>query len=213
MKTFKQLLDERCWPGYKPVPGKKAYTPGSCVKEETQGDAGGADNPVFTKPKMMKVKKEEVEALEEKGPGLWANIRAKKARGERMRKPGEEGAPTEAQLKSARNEEYEQDDGALTEDQLEQMREAAAWERAEGKNPEGGLNRKGIESYRRENPGSKLSMAVTTKPSKLKPGSKAANRRKSFCARMGGMKKRLTSAKTARDPDSRINKALRKWNC
>ena len=56
-------------------------------------------------------------------------------------------------------------------------------------------------------------MAVTTKPSKLKPGSKAANRRKSFCARMGGMKKRLTSSETARDPDSRINKALRKWNC
>ena len=91
--------------------------------------------------------------------------------------------------------------------------EVAAWQRKEGKNPEGGLNRKGIESYRAENPGSKLSMAVTTKPSKLKPGSKAANRRKSFCSRMGGMKKRLTSAKTANDPDSRINKALRKWNC
>jgi hypothetical protein len=94
-----------------------------------------------------------------------------------------------------------------------ELNEVAAWQRKEGKNPEGGLNRKGIESYRRENPGSKLSMAVTTKPSKLKPGSKAANRRKSFCARMGGMKKRLTSAKTANDPDSRINKALRKWNC
>lgn len=88
-----------------------------------------------------------------------------------------------------------------------------AWQRAAGKDPEGGLNRKGIASYRRENPGSKLSMAVTTKPSKLKPGSKAANRRKSFCARMSGMKKRLTSAKTANDPDSRINKSLRKWNC
>jgi hypothetical protein len=90
---------------------------------------------------------------------------------------------------------------------------APAWQRKEGKSEAGGLNRKGIESYRRENPGSKLSMAVTTKPSKLKPGSKSANRRKSFCARMGGMKKRLTSAKTANDPDSRINKALRKWNC
>lgn len=95
----------------------------------------------------------------------------------------------------------------------QELDEVAAWQRKEGKNPEGGLNRKGIASYRRENPGSKLSMAVTTKPSKLKPGSKAANRRKSFCARMGGMKKRLTSAETARDPDSRINKALRKWNC
>ena len=73
---------------------------------------------------------------------------------------------------------------------------APAWQRKEGKSEAGGLNRKGIESYRREN-----------------PGSKAANRRKSFCARMGGMKKRLTSAKTANDPDSRINKALRKWNC
>ena len=88
-----------------------------------------------------------------------------------------------------------------------------AWQRKEGKSESGGLNRKGIASYRRANPGSKLSMAVTTKPSKLKKGSKAANRRKSFCARMSGMKKRLTSAKTARDPNSRINKSLRKWNC
>ena len=88
-----------------------------------------------------------------------------------------------------------------------------AWQRKEGKSESGGLNRKGIASYRAANPGSKLSMAVTTKPSQLKKGSKAANRRKSFCARMKGMKKRLTSAKTARDPDSRINKSLRKWNC
>ena len=88
-----------------------------------------------------------------------------------------------------------------------------AWQRKEGKSASGGLNRKGIASYRRANPGSKLKMAVTTKPSKLKSGSKAAKRRKSFCARMSGMKRRLTSAKTARDPNSRINKALRKWNC
>ena len=88
-----------------------------------------------------------------------------------------------------------------------------AWTRKEGKNPEGGLNKKGVASYRAANPGSKLKTAVTTKPSKLKPGSKSANRRKSFCARMSGMKKRLTSAKTANDPNSRINKSLRKWNC
>jgi hypothetical protein len=93
------------------------------------------------------------------------------------------------------------------------MARTAAWQRKEGKSASGGLNRKGIASYRAANPGSKLSMAVTTKPSKLKKGSKAANRRKSFCARMSGMKKRLTSAKTARDPNSRINKSLRKWNC
>ena len=91
--------------------------------------------------------------------------------------------------------------------------EAPAWQRKEGKNPEGGLNRKGVESYRRENPGSKLQTAVTTEPSKLKKGSKSAKRRLSFCRRMKGMKAKLTSAKTARDPDSRINKSLRKWNC
>ena len=81
------------------------------------------------------------------------------------------------------------------------------------KSAAGGLTSKGVKRYRAANPGSKLKTAVTTKPSKLKKGSKAANRRKSFCSRMGGMKKKLTSKKTASDPDSRINKALRKWNC
>lgn len=89
----------------------------------------------------------------------------------------------------------------------------SVWQRKEGKRESGGLNEKGVASYRRENPGSKLQTAVTTKPSKLKKGSKKAARRESFCRRMCGMKKRLTSAKTANDPDSRINKALRKWNC
>ena len=89
------------------------------------------------------------------------------------------------------------------------MAKSPAWQRKEGKSKSGGLNRKGIASYRRANPGSKLKMAVTEK----NPKGKRAARRKSFCARMKGMKRRLTSAKTARDPNSRINKALRKWNC
>ena len=88
-----------------------------------------------------------------------------------------------------------------------------AWQRKAGKSESGGLNAKGVASYRAANPGSKLKTAVTTKPSKLKKGSKSAKRRKSFCSRMKGMKAKLTSAKTARDPDSRINKSLRKWNC
>jgi len=88
-----------------------------------------------------------------------------------------------------------------------------AWQRKEGKSKSGGLNRKGVASYRKANPGSKLKMAVTTKPSKLKKGSKADKSRDSFCARMKGMKRKLTSAKTANDPNSRINKSLRKWNC
>lgn len=73
-----------------------------------------------------------------------------------------------------------------------------------------GMTSTGVKKYRAENPGSKLKTAVT---GKVKPGSKAAKRRKSFCARMSGMKKSRTSAKTARDPNSRINKSLRKWNC
>ena len=81
------------------------------------------------------------------------------------------------------------------------------------KSRSGGLTKKGVAAYRRANPGSKLKTAVTTKPSKLKKGSKAAKRRKSFCARMSGLKKRMTSAKTAKDPNSRVNKSLRKWNC
>jgi len=127
MKSFRAFLEEkRCWPGYKPVPGKKAYEPGSCVKEDTL----------------------------------------------------EEGTP--------------------------------AWQRAEGKNPEGGLNKKGVESYRRENPGSKLQTAVTTKPSKLKPGSKPWKRRKSFCARMSGMPGPM---KDEKGRPTRKALSLRKWNC
>jgi hypothetical protein len=79
-------------------------------------------------------------------------------------------------------------------------------------NPSGGLSRRGREHYNRTT-GSNLRAPVTTEPSKLKKGSKSYNRRKSFCARMGGMKEKMTSAKTARDPGARINKALRKWNC
>jgi len=92
------------------------------------------------------------------------------------------------------------------------MAKTPAWQRKEGKNKSGGLNAKGRASYNKKT-GGKLKAPVTTKPSKLKKGSKSANRRKSFCARMKGMKKKLTSAKTARDPNSRINKSLRKWNC
>ena len=93
------------------------------------------------------------------------------------------------------------------------MAKTPAWQRKEGKSKSGGLNAKGVASYRRANPGSKLKTAVTTKPSKLKKGSKASKRRKSFCARMEGMKKKRTGSKKAKDPNSRINKSLRKWNC
>ena len=83
------------------------------------------------------------------------------------------------------------------------MAQTAAWQRKEGKSSSGGLNAKGRASYNKKTGGNLKA------PSK-KVGNK---RRASFCARMKGMKKKLTSAKTARDPNSRINKSLRKWDC
>jgi hypothetical protein len=79
----------------------------------------------------------------------------------------------------------------------------AAWQNKAGKNPKGGLNEKGRKSYERANPGSDLKA----------PQPKGGSRRNSFCSRMCGMKAKLTSAKTANDPNSRINKSLRIWKC
>lgn len=84
------------------------------------------------------------------------------------------------------------------------MAKTPAWTRKEGKNPEGGLNAKGRASYNRANPG---------KPGLKPPQPKGGPRKDSFCARMKGMKEKLTSAETARDPNSRINKSLRAWKC
>ena len=85
-----------------------------------------------------------------------------------------------------------------------ELNETQAWTRKEGKNPKGGLNAKGRASYNKANPG---------KPGLKAPQPEGGSRRDSFCARMKGMKKKLTSAKTANDPNSRINKSLRAWNC
>jgi hypothetical protein len=76
-----------------------------------------------------------------------------------------------------------------------------AWTRKEGKNPSGGLNAKGRASAKKQ--------GMNLKP----PQPEGGSRRDSFCARMSGMKKKLTSEKTAKDPNSRINKSLRAWNC
>lgn len=86
------------------------------------------------------------------------------------------------------------------------MAKSPAWTRKEGKDPKGGLNAKGRASAKRQ--------GMDLKPPAPNPKTKKdAARRKSFCARMSGMKKKLTSEKTKRDPNSRINKSLRAWNC
>ena len=99
LKSFVQELEEagRCWTGYKPVKGKKPYSPGSCVKEED-------------------------EQLEEKR-GLWDNIHARRKKGLPPKKPGQKGYP-----KTLNIEQYEEDDGPLTDEQLEQLEEVAAKE-------------------------------------------------------------------------------------
>lgn len=90
---------------------------------------------------------------------------------------------------------------------IKRAMKSPAWQRSDGKNPDGGLNAKGRASYNRETGGN-------LKPPAPNPKTKEdAGRRKSFCARMEGMKKKLTSEKTKRDPDSRINKSLRAWKC
>ena len=154
---------------------------------------------------------------EGKKKGLWDNIHAKRKRGEKPAKPGDKDYPKTLNvegIKQARKNVGADKcwDGYKAKGTKKKggkevpncVKEGAAWTKKSGKSPSGGLNEKGRKSYERENPGSDLKA-----PSK-KPGNK---RRASFCARMKGMKRKLTSAKTARDPDSRINKSLRAWNC
>jgi hypothetical protein len=232
MKTFKQIREKgRCWTGYKPVPGKEPYSPGSCKLE----DVTEAKDPEYSDPYMavnqlktiMHNAQEMMDLIGEKTDlPEWVESKITLA---------EDYIMTVANyMRSELKEEHNPDvmfdiieelvmeiaevnklDPEIIWEDLddvsdEELYESAAWQRSAGKDPKGGLNRKGIASYRREHPGSKLSMAVTTKPSKLKPGSKAANRRKSFCARMGGVKGPM---KKPNGKPTRKALALRKWNC
>jgi hypothetical protein len=105
---------------------------------------------------------------------------------------------------------------SLTEDELyafavtSQLNED--WQKANKKDRTAGMSQKAVNAYRRENPGSKLKTAVTTKPSKLKKGSKASKRRKSYCSRSRGQMK-MHNISCAKTPDKAICKARRRWNC
>ena len=177
--------------------------------------------------KVPAYKVEELEIDEGKKKGLWDNIYAKRKRGEKPAKPGDKDYPETLNVESLKQ--ARKNVGAdkcwdgykakgtkkkggkvvpncvkeTTSDWRSEVEEGAAWTKKSGKSPSGGLNEKGRKSYERENPGSDLKA----------PQPEGGSRKKSFCARMGGMKKKLTSSKTANDPDSRINKSLRKWKC
>ena len=140
-----------------------------------------------TPPKKEMIKRKDGSVSQR---GLWDNVRANIGSGKK---------PTKSMLKEGKK---------ITKDSP--LKKTAAWTRKEGKSATGGLNAKGVASYRAANPGSKLQTAVTKKPSELKPGSKDAKRRKSFCARMSGMPGAL------KDEKGRLTRkklALDKWNC
>ena len=168
MKSFKTFINERCWSGYKPVPGKKPFSKGSCTKEDIDYDIE-----LYELDEDLEYT-HSIEMIDESGEIVDLYIIAE--------------SDEDAELQT-------------------QIVESAAWKRKEGKSPTGGLNAKGVASYRRENPGSKLKMAVT---GKVKPGSKAAKRRKSFCARMSGVKGPM---KKPNGKPTRKALALRKWKC
>lgn len=140
-----------------------------------------------TPPKKEMIKRKDGSVSQR---GLWDNVRANIGSGKK---------PTKSMLKEGKK---------ITKDSP--LKKTAAWTRKEGKSETGGLNAKGVASYRAANPGSKLQTAVTKKPSELKPGSADAKRRKSFCARMSGMPGALRDEKGR---PTRKKLALDKWNC
>ena len=135
----------------------------------------------------------EFRELAEAKRGLYANIHAKRKRGEAPAKPGSKDYPAKDALKQA---------ARTAKNENAQFTEGAAWTRKAGKSKSGGLNEKGRKSYERENPGSDLKA----------PSKKVGNpRRASFCARMKGMRKRQKPSNNT--GDDRLSKSLRKWNC
>jgi len=189
-----ETIDEsgkKCWKGYKKKGIQKLFgkTYNRCVKaneEKEESKIGGGNLKTLTKKAVKRI---DYDVDGDVDP----NDKVEKKTGDY----GEELPTPFGKFKTKiKKKEFS--------DWRDELEEGAAWTKKSGKNKSGGLNEKGRKSYERENPGSDLKA-----PSKKK-GNK---RRASFCARMKGMKKKLTSAKTARDPDSRINKSLRAWNC
>ena len=280
-KAIRQEDSDPCWDDYKSVPGKKPYSPGSCVKESpemnedlrkwfsktdpeggwkrinSKGEAIGpcAREPGEPKPKCMSnekraslTKKERASAVaakrkhdpnpERKGEPINVSNFGKGKISEDMEQLDEKNVPTSpekwAQAKAQAKAKFDvypsayangwaakkykamgggwRAESTVVDDAAKYIQEKQLtedWNKINKQDRTDGLSQKAVNAYRRENPGSKLKTAVTEK----NPTGKRASRRKSFCSRMGGMKKRLTNPENARDPDSPINKALRRWNC
>ena len=210
-------FQEKCWPGYEKKGMKtmfgKRYP--NCVKktksEEVEQVTEKHDTPKNVKgiakelDKAVEMHKSQAKRLRKAGVSEGAELTKANINYKTTKKDGKtiyhvnKNDEADAQKALKNDPKY-----ILGKTRVKPVKEGAAWTKKSGKNPSGGLNEKGRKSYERDNPGSDLKA-----PSK-KVGNK---RRASFCARMKGMKKKLTSSKTANDPDSRINKSLRAWNC
>jgi len=199
-----QHINEKCWVGYtqkgmkkkgkKVVPncvpvGEEKHTP---TKSDLESSIGGGN--------LKKLTKKAVKRIDYDVDGdVDPNDKIEKKTGDY----GEELPTPFGKFRTGNSKKVKVNKEEFS-DWREELSEGAAWTKKSGKSESGGLNEKGRKSYERENPGSDLKA----------PSKKVGNpRRKSFCARMKGMKKKLTSSKTANDPDSRINKSLRAWNC
>jgi len=165
---------DKCWDGYKKVPGKKRGEKGSCKKI-------GEDVGLSEEFDLIENVIEQI-AIQNNvdSDAVWEDL------------------------------ETLSDDElyvfAVTQPVLED------WQKVNKKDKTDGMSKKAVNAYRRENPGSKLKTAVTTKPSKLKKGSKASKRRKSYCSRSAGQKK-MHNIDCTKTPDKAICKARRRWNC
>ena len=179
---------QKCWKGYEKKGTKKMFgkTYNNCVKkEEFEKEVPSGDIKKLVKKAVKRIDQNVSGHVDKKDKSMGEY-------GEFI--PSVDGK--KKVVTSVKREEFS--------DWRSEIDEGAAWTKKSGKSESGGLNEKGRKSYERENPGSDLKA----------PSKKVGNpRRKSFCARMKGMKKKLTSSKTANDPDSRINKSLRAWNC
>ena len=173
--------DCNCWDGYSRVPGTKPCEKGSCKKDSAPTKHGSLEDFQYGRnghnPDTMSAKHEDFHLKQSgespnKKRGLWDNIHAKRKRGEKMRKKGDKGAPTEKALEESQSPSKQTNKRTKGKGRHFRSKEEGA-----------GMTAAGVASYKRQNPGSKLKTAVT---GDVKPGSKAAKRRKSFCARSKG---------------------------
>lgn len=190
----------RCWAGYEPVPGKAPYSEDSC-RPVGSGKKKKKEN---KKSEKKAGKKDERDADDADAD---TDSKAEKlTSGPSLLAAGLTGAA--GGLAGFGASKYLESKGYSLSKLLQKKAGTPAWQRSEGKNEAGGLNEKGRKSYEREH-GGNLKAPVT----ESNPKGERAKRQNSFCSRMCGMKRVNTGSKTKSDPDSRINKSLRKWNC